>query len=125
MPCLRIAERHADRGAAVFRYLLTYPAPGGPFAGHSPHVLDVPFTFDHVAQPAFATFFGLSSADQPLADAMHRAVISFIGSHEPTAPGLPGWQRYDRTHRRTMLLSRAPILVSDPDRVERLIWGNG
>ncbi|MBW8841658.1 MAG: carboxylesterase/lipase family protein [Sphingomonadales bacterium] len=122
MPCLRIADRHADRGAAVYRYRLTYPAPGGPFAGHSPHVLDVPFTFDHVTQPPFAGFFGLSAADQPLADAMHRAVIGFVHSRVPAAPGLPTWQRYDRTHRQTMVFSRSPALVSDPDRTERLIW---
>jgi para-nitrobenzyl esterase len=33
MPCLRIAQAHAGRGASVFRYRLTYPAPGGAFKG--------------------------------------------------------------------------------------------
>jgi carboxylesterase type B len=53
---------------------------------------------------------------------MHRAVIGFVHGRVPTAPGLPTWQRYDRTHRQTMVFSRSPALVSDPDRTERLIW---
>ena len=122
MPCLRIAEGHADRGAAVYRYLFSYPAPGGPFAGHSPHALDVAFTFDHVTQPGAKAFFGLSSADQPLADAMHGAMTAFVKTQRPVGPGLPQWQRFDRAHRQTMLLSRSPTLASDPDRVERLLW---
>jgi len=75
-----------------------------------------------VTQPPFAAFFGLSAADQPLADTMHRAVIGFVHGRVPAGPSLPAWQRYDRTHRRTMVLSRSPTLVSDPDRIERLIW---
>ncbi len=122
MPCLRIAERHADRGAAVYRYLFSYPAPGGPFAGHSPHALDVAFTFDHVTQPGAKAFFGLSSADQPLADSMHGAMTAFVKTGVPAGPSLPQWRRFDRAGRRTMLLSRAPALASDPDRVERLLW---
>lgn len=122
MPCLRLADAHAARGAPVYRYRLTYPAPGGAFAGHSPHVLDVPFTFDHAALPGFAALFGLSAADQPFADQVHQAVVRFIAGEAPAAPGLPAWRRYDVDHRETMVLSHNSALESDPDRAERLIW---
>ncbi|MEG3177640.1 carboxylesterase family protein [Sphingomonas sp. RB3P16] len=122
MPCQRIAEGHSASGGAVYRYRWTYPAPGGPFAGHSPHVIDVPFTFDHVRTPAFGGFFGLTAADQPMADAVHQAMVRFVRDGQPVAAGLPVWGRYDATARQTMLLARTPGMASDPDRVERLIW---
>lgn len=122
MPCLRIAEGHAARGGPVYRYRLTYPAPGGRFAGHSPHALDLPFTFDHLADPGFKAFFGLSAADQPMADAMHQAMVRFVHDGRPAAPGLPIWERYEATTRQTVIWNRAPTLESDPDRAERLLW---
>jgi len=122
MPCLRIAQAHAARGASVFRYRLTYPAPGGPFAGHTPHVLDVPFTFDHVRTPMFARFFGLTAADQPMADRMHAAMVAFVSGGRPVAPGLPDWLRFDPAQRATMVLNHDSALVADPDRAERLLW---
>jgi len=122
MPCLRIAQAHAARGASVFRYRLTYPAPGGPFKGHTPHVLDVPFTFDHVALPGFAQFFGLTPADQPMADHMHAAAVSFVRRGAPVAAGLPDWGRFEAGRRATMVLDRQSALVADPDRSERLLW---
>lgn len=122
MPCLRIALAHAARGNRVFRYRLTYPAPGGPFKGHTPHVLDVPFTFDHVQMPMFMQFFGLSAADQPMADRMHGAMVAFVRQGRPMAPGLPDWGRFDARNRATMVLDHQSALVPDPDRAERMLW---
>ncbi|WP_068090311.1 carboxylesterase/lipase family protein [Novosphingobium rosa] len=123
MPCLRIALAHAARGASVFRYRLTYPAPGGVFKGHTPHVLDVPFTFDHVTIPTFARFFGTSAADQPMADSMHAAMVSFVTQGRPAAAGLPDWGRFKAEGRATMVLDHQSALIPDPDRAERLLWG--
>jgi para-nitrobenzyl esterase len=123
MPCLRIAEAHAQRGAPVFRYRLTYPAPGGPFKGHTPHVLDVPFTFDHVArQTGISRAFGLTDADEPMAARLHGAVVSFMRDGRPQAPGLPSWSRFRVPGRATMVLDHVCALVDDPDRVERQLW---
>lgn len=121
MPCLRIAEAHASRGADVWRYRLAYKAPGGPFAGSTPHALDGPFEFDHVQMPS-SRFFGLSAADQPLADSMHGAVVGFVKHGNPQHPSLPAWPRYDATSRATMILDRQSTLASDPDRTERMLW---
>lgn len=122
MPCLRIAQAHAARGGSVFRYRLTYPAPGGAFRGATPHVLDVPLTFDHVTVPMFERFFGTGPADQPMADAVHAAMVAFVRQGRPVSPGLPDWGRFDARGRATMVLDHHSALVADPDRVERLLW---
>ncbi len=123
MPCLRLALVQAQSGAPVWRYRLAFPAPGGPFKGHSPHVLDLPFTFDHLTSPGMAQFFGLSAAEQPLADGMHGAMVRFVQGQAPAGPGLPAWHGYDARAHATMVLDQVPALVSDPDGVERKIWG--
>ncbi|NMN05215.1 MULTISPECIES: carboxylesterase family protein [unclassified Novosphingobium] len=123
MPCLRLAAAQASHGTPVWRYRLTYPAPGGPFKGHSPHVLDVPFTFDHVNSKGMAQFLGLSATDQPLVNAMHGAMLRFVQGQAPAGPGLPAWHTYDAKAHATMVLDHAPAIASDPDGVERQIWG--
>lgn len=122
MPCLRVAEAHARNGAPVWRYRLTYPAPGGPFKGLAPHVLDVPFTFDHLQTQGMAGFFGLSAVDQPMADALHGAVVHFVRGGVPMARGLPVWPTYTPERRATMDLDTTPSLQIDPDGKERALW---
>lgn len=122
MPNLRLAEAHAARGNPVWRYRLALPAPGGPWRGTSPHVLDVPLTFDHVGDPAAVKMFGLSAAEQALADQWHGALVAWIKGGAPVAPGLPEWPRFDPARRATLTLARPAAVVDDPDRAEREIW---
>lgn len=124
MPCLRMAEAHARNGAPVWRYRLTYPAPGGPFKGLSPHVLDVPFTFNHLQAKGIANLFGLSAVDQPMADALHGAMVHFVAGGAPAAHGLPAWPPYHPDRRATMDLNRSTALLNDPDGKERALWGD-
>lgn len=123
MPGLRLAEAHAARGNPVWRYRLAYPAPGGPYAGSTPHVLDVPLTFDHVTVPPAAQMFGFSAAEQPLADTWHAAVVAFIKGAAPGAPGLPTWPRFETSARATLVVDRISLVVPDPDAGERALWG--
>ncbi len=122
MPTLRLAEAHAARGAPVWRYRLALPAPGGPYKGHSPHVLDLPLTFDHVTLPSMAQMFGLSAADQPIAEAWHEAMVAFVKGGAPGSPGMPAWPRFDATTRATMVFDRVSTVENDPDGAERLLW---
>ena len=122
MPTLRLAEAHAARGAPVWRYRLALPAPGGPYKGHTPHVLDLPLTFDHVTLPSMAQMFGLSAADQPIAEAWHEAMVAFVKGGAPASPGMPAWPRFDATTRATMVFDRVSALENDPDGAERLLW---
>jgi len=122
MPTLRLAEAQAQRGAPVWRYRLAWPAPGGPYKGHSPHVLDLPLTFDHVTLPAMAQMFGLSSADQPIAEAWHEAIVAFVKGGAPASPGIPAWPRFDTQARATLVFDRLSTVENDPDGAERALW---
>jgi para-nitrobenzyl esterase len=122
MPTLQLAEAQAAHGAPVWRYRLAWPAPGGPYKGHSPHVLDLPLTFDHVTLPSMAQMFGLSAADQPIAEAWHMAIVSFVKGGAPASAGMPAWPRFNSQARATMVFDRVSVVENDPDAVERLIW---
>jgi len=122
MPTLRLAEAQAQHGAPVWRYRLAWPAPGGPYKGHSPHVLDLPLTFDHVTLPAMAQMFGLSSADQPIAEAWHEAIVAFVKGGAPASPGIPAWPRFDTQARATLVFDRLSTVENDPDGAERALW---
>jgi para-nitrobenzyl esterase len=86
MPGLRLARTHAAHGNPVWRYRMDLPAPGGPNKGSTPHVLDVPLTFDHVTLPIAGQMFGFSAAQQPMADAWHGAVLAFVRAGRPDRP---------------------------------------
>jgi para-nitrobenzyl esterase len=53
---------------------------------------------------------------QELADAMHAAWVSFA------ATGNPGWPRYNRDTRSTMLFNTESRLLQDPRAWERELW---
>jgi hypothetical protein len=74
----------------------------------------VPFTFDHLSARGMAQFFGLTAADQPLADVMHGAMVRFVSGATPAAPGLPTWQTYDAKTRATMVLDHTPPWPATP-----------
>lgn len=123
MPNLRLAEAHAARGASVWHYRLALPAPGGQHRGSSPHVLDVPLTFDHVTNPVAAQMFGYSAAEQPVADAWHGAMVAFIKGGAPSTPAWPAWPRFKADRRASMMVARTASVVDDLDRAERALWG--
>jgi para-nitrobenzyl esterase len=121
MPTLRVAEAQAAAGAAVFYYELRYSISNGPFGSYSPHGIDVPLIFEHI-DTAFATgVFGYSAGDLPMAQRVHAAWVSFIKSGRIEA-GLPGWPPYDLRERRAMTIDREPLVSSDGEKAERLIW---
>lgn len=121
IPTLRLAEAQAAH-APVWRYRLAWPAPGGPYKGHSPHVLDLPLTFDHVTLPSMAQMFGLSAADQPIATAWHEAILAFVRGGAPASPGMPAWPRFDTATRACLVFDRVSVVENDPDAAERLLW---
>lgn len=123
MPGLRLARTHAAHGNPVWRYRMDLPAPGGPNKGSTPHVLDVPLTFDHVTLPIAGQMFGFSAAQQPMADAWHGAVLAFVRGGAPGSPGLPLWPRFEPSNHATMVVDRVSMVVDDPDSTERMLWG--
>ncbi|MET8505544.1 carboxylesterase/lipase family protein [Streptomyces sp. NPDC004787] len=113
IPAIRLAE--AVPGSYVYEFAWRSPQFDGALGAC--HALELPFVFDRLADPSYAPLLG-PAPPQPLADAVHRAWVSFAKT------GTPGWARYDTTTRRTMVFGTvpSPTVVSDPRREERLLW---
>jgi para-nitrobenzyl esterase len=113
------AERKAALGKApVYMYYLTWrtPVKGGKF--RSPHVLDVPFVFDHVDMAKEMT--GDGQDRYALAQNMSGAWAAFARNGNPNHKGLPHWPAFDASKRATMEFNRECRVVDDPNREERL-----
>lgn len=122
MPCLHLAEAQAATGAAVYRYRLEYPAPGGPFKGSVPHASELPLLFDRIENGMAARFFGMSADDRPIAAALHGLIVSFVAGGAPSVEDMPSWPRFDKRERLTMMLGSSSSIAADPDRAARTIW---
>ena len=113
------AERQAALGRApVYMYYLTWrtPVKGGKF--RSPHVLDVPFVFDHVDVAKEMT--GEGQDRYALAENMSGAWAAFVRSGNPNHKGLPHWPAFDAAKRATMEFNDECKVVDDPNHEERL-----
>lgn len=121
MPSLRLAEALAASGATVYYYHLRYSIPSGPFGPYSPHGIDVPLIFEHVDTDFARGEFGYRREDLSMAQRVHAAWVSFIKSGS-IGEGLPGWPAYDLRRRRAMTIDRQPLVSTDVERAERLIW---
>ena len=117
IPALRLAEAHAEAalstGAGTYMYEFGWPAPG---LG-AVHAIEVPFVFDSLDKDSrlFGPLLG-TDPPQALADAMHAAWVSFA------ATGNPGWPRFNRETRSTMLFNTESRLLHDPRAWERELW---
>jgi para-nitrobenzyl esterase len=113
------AERKVALGKApVYMYYLTWrtPVKGGKF--RSPHVLDVPFVFDHVDVAKEMT--GDGQDRYALAENMSGAWATFARNGNPNHKGLPHWPAFDTTKRATMEFNDECKVVDDPNHEERL-----
>ena len=113
IPAMRLADAHAA-GSPTWMYEFAWRSPqfGGRLgAGHS---LEIAFVFDTLGQQTGPTHG--DDPPQPLADAMHKAWVSFATT------GDPGWPRYDTARRATMHYDTASMLVDDPLAAKRAIW---
>lgn len=113
------AERKAALGKApVYMYYLTWrtPVKGGKF--RSPHVLDVPFVFDHVDLAKEMT--GEGHDRYALAENMSASWAAFARDGNPNHHGIPYWPTFDAVNRGTMELNNECKVVEDPNREERL-----
>jgi carboxylesterase type B len=117
IPALRLAEAHEaaalTTGARTYMYEFGWRAPG---LG-AVHAVEVPFVFDTLDGDSrlFGPLLG-PNPPQPLADAMHRAWVSFA------ATGDPGWPLYERAGRATMFFDTSSGVIHDPRAWERGLW---
>lgn len=92
------------------------PVKGGKF--RSPHVLDVPFVFDHV--DAAKEMTGEGQDRYALAENMSGAWAAFARSGNPNHKGLPHWPAFDAAKRATMEFNDECQVADDPNHEERL-----
>ena len=117
IPALRLADAHAkaarSTSAATYMYEFGWAAPG---LG-AVHAMEVPFVFHTLNQDSrlFGPLLG-SDPPQQLADAMHKAWVSFATT------GNPGWPVYDQASRTTMFFDAESHVINDPRAWERNLW---
>jgi para-nitrobenzyl esterase len=59
---------------------------------------------------------------RPAGDALHQAVVSFVKTGAPRAPGAPEWPAYDVATRPCMMIDRTCALAHDIDAGFEDIW---
>ncbi len=115
IPAIRLAEARAAGKGATYMYEMAWRSPQ--FGGRlgACHALELPFVFDNLDQEENRAMVG-ENAPQQLADAMHKAWVSFA------TRGDPGWPRYDLARRATMRFDAQSEVVDDPASATRLLW---
>jgi para-nitrobenzyl esterase len=118
IPSIRVLEAQLAH-APVWSYFFTYPSPV--FGGllRSTHALEIPFVFDNLDRGGAEMLTGHGAERQAIADAMHRAWISFAREGDPNHAGLPEWPQYDLARRGTMRFDTVCELLEDPGRDDR------
>jgi para-nitrobenzyl esterase len=113
-PALRLAEAHATDRAGTYMYEFAWRAAG--FGAC--HALEIPFVFDTLERGPEQMMGLMLGGDPPqaLATDMHGAWVAFATT------GDPGWPRYERGPRATMIFDTVSRVVDDPRSWERSLW---
>jgi para-nitrobenzyl esterase len=118
IPAVQLAEAQVANGARTFFYRFSWESPAFDGRIKAGHALELPFTWDNLADPVAAQLTG-RAAPQELADEMHAAWVRFI------TDGDPGWAPYDTDKRLTRDFGGTEELLSDPAGDERRLWEGG
>ncbi|MGW7308389.1 carboxylesterase/lipase family protein [Streptomyces sp. NPDC054835] len=113
-PSLAVADARAERGEPTWLYQFDWTSP---LNGQSFHCLDLPYAFDLLDAEGVTAAAG-DNPPQALADAMHRAWVSFVTERNPGE----GWPAYTSGDRATMLWNTTPEVAEDPLKAVREIW---
>lgn len=113
-PSLAVADARAERGEPTWLYQFDWISPVN---GQAFHCLDLPYAFDLLDAEGVTAAAG-DNPPQELADAMHRAWVSFITERNPGAH----WPAYTSADRATMLWNATPEVVADPLKAVREVW---
>jgi para-nitrobenzyl esterase len=113
------AERKVMQGRApVYKYYFQWYSPvrGGQL--RAMHTMDIPFALDIVE--IAKSEVGEGKKQQPLADKMSAAFVSFAATGKPGTKLLPEWPAFNLETRPTMVFNNESKVVNDPYREERL-----
>ncbi|MFE7808172.1 carboxylesterase family protein [Streptomyces sp. NPDC057430] len=113
-PSLALADARAARRRPTWLYEFAWESPVN---GTAFHCLDLPYAFDLLDAEGVAAVAG-EAPPRALADAMHRAWVSFVRDQDPGA----SWPRYTADERATMVWDAASRVERDPLHRVREIW---
>ena len=122
LPTVRLAESVADF-QPVYMYLFTFKSTSTYKNFGSAHSMEIPFVFGVVDLPEVIAFTGRAPHRAELAARVMDHWVAFARGGDPSRPGEPRWQRYDRSTRQTMELGPESRLVGDPLGEQRRSWG--
>ncbi|MFF5568329.1 carboxylesterase/lipase family protein [Streptomyces sp. NPDC012623] len=120
VPTARLAEAHAGRPAATWRYEFTWPSPAADGRMGACHGLELPFVFDIVGRIDTGAF-GIPSdvpAVRELARDTHAAWVAFARD------GDPGWPRFTADEPAVRRIDTEWTLTHTADGPERSLWHN-
>jgi len=116
IPAVRLAEAHSRSGGTPYAYELAWRSPMFDGRLGACHALEIPFVFDNLETAGLSAMTG-DRPPQALADAMHRAWVTFARE------GNPGWPSYADDNRAVMTFDRnGGAMVVDPASAERRLW---
>jgi para-nitrobenzyl esterase len=124
MPLTRLADANAGRGGRTFFYRFAWRSQARDGALGAGHGVDQPFIFDGLDLAQGRNLTG-EGAPQALADAMHRAWVSFVATGDPGHDALPAWPAYDCQDRAAVEFGRRPRLIHDRETPVRDLWLRG
>ncbi|MFE5481080.1 carboxylesterase/lipase family protein [Streptomyces sp. NPDC056527] len=113
-PSLAVADARARRERPTWLYEFVWKSPVNSMAFHC---LDLPYAFDLLDAEGVTAAAG-DAPPRALADAMHRAWVSFVRDQDPGE----SWPRYTAGDRAMMLWDTEPRVERDPLRRVREIW---
>jgi len=114
LPANKVLESQAKAGGKTWAYSFGWKSPAANGRLGAAHSVDLAYTFKthHVDNPRVKNTVGENPCDA-LADAMHKAWVSFAKT------GDPGWSPFDLEERRTMRFDTESREVLDPWKTER------
>ncbi|MGE3073646.1 MAG: carboxylesterase/lipase family protein [Dehalococcoidia bacterium] len=120
---IRLAERKSALGGApAYAYTFEWESPARWGKMKTPHALEIPFVFDNVTGPAWSGLTRGTPEAQALAAKVSATWAAFARTGDPNAGGLPRWEPYSASKRKTMLINNESKLVEDPRPKERELW---
>jgi len=122
VPCERMLDAVAQRGAPAYRYLFTWssPAVGGQLGAC--HAVDLGFTFGTNEVNGGEQFFGAGIEAARVVDHIQEAWLAFAKGDDPNFAGHPEWRSFDSNDRATMEIGLDPGMKDDPWRDLRELW---
>ncbi|MEV6355307.1 carboxylesterase/lipase family protein [Streptomyces hydrogenans] len=113
-PNLAVADARADRERPTWLYEFAWRSP---LSGLAPHCVDLPFAFDLLDAEGVPEVAG-ATPPQALADAVHRAWVTFVKDQDPGA----SWPRYTAGTRATRVWDTESRVEGDPLAPVRDLW---